>query len=76
MVRGLGLDRQPALLLTYFGNYRRVVYLAQTEDPDLQAMARRHADYLGLEYHYRPRGDEPLSLILRETLVQEEACPG
>ena len=76
VVRGLGLDRQPALLPTYFGNYRRVVYIAQTQDPELQAMARRHADFLGLEYHYQPRGDGPLSLTLRAALQQEDACPG
>ena len=39
--RGLGLDRHPELLPIYFGNYRRLVYLAQTDDPDLTARARR-----------------------------------
>ena len=33
--RGLGLDEHPELLEMYFGNYRRLVYLAQTEDPEL-----------------------------------------
>ena len=75
VIKGLGLDRQPALLPVYFGNYRRVVYLAQTEDPALQAMARRHAESLGLAYHYRPCGDGPLSLLLRPALAQEETCP-
>ena len=75
VIKGLGLDRQPALLPVYFGNYRRVVYLAQTEDPALQAMARRHAESLGLAYHYRPCGDGPLSLLLRPLLAQEETCP-
>ena len=74
VVSGLGLDRQPALLPVYFGNYRRVVYLAQTEDPGLQAMARRHAEFLGLEYHHRSCGDGPLSLALRPALAREEAC--
>jgi hypothetical protein len=74
VVRGLGLDRQPALLPVYFGNYRRVVYIAQTEDRELQAMARDHATYLGLEYHYRPCGDGPLSLALAPALAQEETC--
>ncbi|MDH3941955.1 MAG: DUF1638 domain-containing protein, partial [Xanthomonadales bacterium] len=40
VVRGLGLDRQPQLLPLYFGNYKRVVYLAQTESEELQALAR------------------------------------
>jgi hypothetical protein len=75
VVKGLGLDRQPALLPVYFGNYRRVVYIAQTEDPELQELAQRHAEYLGLEYDYRPCGDGPLSLLLRPLLAQEETCP-
>ena len=29
VIRGLGIDRHPELLPVYFGNYRRVVYLAQ-----------------------------------------------
>jgi hypothetical protein len=74
VVKGLGLDRKPALLPVYFGNYRRVVYIAQTEDRELQAMARSHADFLGLKYHYRPSGDGPLSLALAPALAREETC--
>jgi hypothetical protein len=74
VVRGLGLDRNPALLPVYFGNYRRVVYLAQAGDPQLQDLARRHAAFLGLEYHYRPCGDGPLSLVLKPLLTLEETC--
>ena len=51
--RGLGLDRHPDLLEDYFGNYRRVVYLAQTEDRVLTNEARRAADRLGLEFERR-----------------------
>jgi len=75
VVRGLGLDRQPALLPLYFGNYRRVVYLAQTDDAELEAMARRHADFLGLEYLHHPVGDDPLTLTLRPVLGEEAMCP-
>lgn len=49
--RGLGLDRWPELLEDYFGNYQRVVYLAQTEDPGLTAAAREAAGRLGLAFH-------------------------
>lgn len=69
VVRGLGLDRQPGLLPVYFGNYRRVVYIAQTDDAELQALARRHAEFLGLDYHFRPFGDAPLSGALDAILV-------
>lgn len=56
VVRGLGLDRHPELREDYFGNYRKLVYLAQTDDPDLDNAARRAATYLGLEYERRLTG--------------------
>ncbi len=46
--QGLGLDRHPELLPMYFGNYTRVVYLAQTDDPKLQSAAEEAAGRLGL----------------------------
>ena len=36
MYRGLGLDRHPELRDDYFGNYRRVVWLAQHRTPELE----------------------------------------
>ena len=33
VIEGLGLDRFPQLRDDYFGNYRRLVYLAQIDDP-------------------------------------------
>jgi hypothetical protein len=56
VIRGLGLDRHPELLPTYFGNYTRVVYLAQTQDPALTAAARRGASRLGLRFERRFTG--------------------
>jgi hypothetical protein len=47
VVRGLGLDRHPELLPIYFGNYRRLVYLAQTDDPTLTELATEAAERLG-----------------------------
>jgi len=47
VVRGLGLDRHPELLPVYFGNYRRLVFLAQTEDTALTARAEAAAQRLG-----------------------------
>jgi len=47
---GLGLDRWPHLLSDYFGNYTRVVYLAQTDDPELTARAEEAASRLGLRF--------------------------
>jgi Protein of unknown function (DUF1638) len=48
VVRSLGLDRHPELRDAYFGNYRRVVYLAQRPTPRLLAQARAAADRIGL----------------------------
>jgi hypothetical protein len=56
VIVGLGLDRHPELLPMYFGNYRRLVYLAQTDDPDLNARAQRAADRLGLAFERRSTG--------------------
>jgi hypothetical protein len=68
VVRGLGLDRHPGLRQHYFGNYRRVVYLAQTADAALRRQARAQADRLGLDFHYRFCGDRPLESALRPVL--------
>jgi hypothetical protein len=54
--RGLGLDRHPELLPDYFGNYRRLLYLAQTDDDELRARARAAAERLGLSYEERRTG--------------------
>jgi hypothetical protein len=51
--KGLGIDRHPELLPLYFGNYRRLVYLAQTDLPGLRAKAEAAAARLGLAYEYR-----------------------
>ena len=56
IIAGLGLDRHPELLPIYFGNYRRLVYLAQTDDPELTARAAAAADRLGLEFERRMTG--------------------
>ncbi len=46
----LGIDRHPELLPVYFGNYKRLVYLAQTDNDELTALARRAAAKLGLRF--------------------------
>ncbi|MFO1150915.1 MAG: DUF1638 domain-containing protein [Alsobacter sp.] len=50
MIRGLGLDRYPQLLKDYFGNYARVLYLAQTQDEALTRKAEQAAARLGLAF--------------------------
>jgi len=56
IIKGMGLDRYPRLLADYFGNYKRLVYLAQTEDRILQEKAKQAAERLGLSYEYRFTG--------------------
>lgn len=56
VIEGLGLDRHPELRDTYFGQYERLVYLAQTHDPDLAARAEAAAARLGLAYERRFTG--------------------
>jgi len=73
VVKGLGLDRQPQLKSAYFGNYRRVAYLAQTRSDELLGMARRQAEYLGLEFLHEYHGDEPLALALKPALEKDTA---
>jgi Protein of unknown function (DUF1638) len=52
----LGLDRYPELIRDILGNYRRVVYLAQNDDPDLRERAEECAASLGLEFEFRQTG--------------------
>jgi hypothetical protein len=56
MIKGLGLDRFPELLETYFGNYRQVVFLTQVPNDVLAAKAERAAERLGLPLIVRPTG--------------------
>jgi hypothetical protein len=56
VIRGLGIDRHPELEPMYFANYRRLVYLSQTDDADLLAKARAAADRLGLTFEHRHVG--------------------
>jgi len=46
----LGLDKYPELRSAYFGNYTRLVYLAQTDSQELTEMAQAAADKLGLRF--------------------------
>ena len=56
VIKGLGLDRFPQLRDDYFGNYCRVVHLAQFDDPETTAKAKAAADRLGLAFERRFTG--------------------
>lgn len=68
--RGLGLDRHPELRDRYFGNYRRLVYLSQAGDPELDARAREQARYLGLHYERQYCGLGPFDRAVGERIVR------
>lgn len=71
--RGMGLDRFPELKEDYFRNYRRLVYLAQTDDPELVAKAEGIAHYLELPLEVRPTGYGALETRLVEWMERHEA---
>jgi hypothetical protein len=64
VIEGLGIDRHPELLPLYFANYRRLVYLSQSEDPGLLEKARAAAERLGLAFEHRPTGLGGLATFL------------
>jgi len=72
IVKTFRLDEHPELLEMLFGNYRRLVYLAQTENPALTGMARAAAEKLGLQFERRITGYGELA----ERLVEFEARSG
>lgn len=65
--RGLKLDRHPQLVPQLFGNYARLVYLAQTDDPALDARAADAAARIGLAYERRWTGVGGLGALLPVT---------
>jgi len=71
--RGLGLDRYPELRDDYFGNYERVVWLAQDLTDELQLEAERAAAQLGLPLEIRQTGDSGLEQAL-ERLLEATPC--
>lgn len=62
--RPMGLDRHPELRDMYFGNYTKLVYQAQLDDPALDAKARDCAARLGLTYERRLTGYGDLATSL------------
>jgi Protein of unknown function (DUF1638) len=60
----MGLDRHPELRDMYFGNYTKLVYQAQLDDPALDAKAEACAARLGLAYERRFTGYGDLAVTL------------
>ena len=66
VVQEMGLDRYPELRDTYFGNYTRVVWLAQEPDDELRALAEDAAARIGLPLTVVDTGDHGLERALAD----------
>ncbi len=75
IIKGLGIDRHPELQPLYFGNYKRLVWLAQTRDEETGAKARAAARRLGLAFEVRHTGYGALAELLADA-QQAATVPG
>lgn len=66
VIKPMGLDRHPQLRDMYFGNYTKLVYQAQTDDPALTAKAQICAERLGLVFERRFTGYGDLKSELKK----------
>ena len=69
VVQEMGLDRYPELREAYFGNYTRVVWLAQSPDPELHALAEDAAASIGLPLTVVDTGDRGLERALADLVL-------
>ena len=65
VIRGLGLDEHPELFSSYFGHYRKLVYLGQAAGEGAIEEGRAIAARMGLAYEYRATGYGTLETSLR-----------
>jgi hypothetical protein len=65
IIKPMGLHRHPELRDLYFGNYEKLVYQAQTDDPALTEKAKAAAETLGLAFERRFTGYGDLEVTLK-----------
>lgn len=76
-MKPLGLDRHPELITDFFGNYEKLIYLAQTDDPELTRVAEDAAKLLGLKFERRLTGYGDLVAAMRHAdALKPAAKPG
>ena len=73
VIRGLGLDRHPELFASYFGNYRKLVYLGQAPESGSVDEARAIATRMGLAFEYRETGYGTLGKTLEFVVKRSDA---
>ena len=66
IMKPMGLDRHPELRDMYFGNYEKLIYQAQTDNPELTAKAKACAANLNLPFERRFTGYGDLKTALAE----------
>ncbi len=72
VIRGLGLDVHPELFSSYFGHYRKLVYLGQAATAASIEEGRAIAARMGLAYEYRATGYGALATSLKSAAERGE----
>lgn len=71
LIKPLGLDKHPELKEVYFGNYTRALYLAQSNDLELEKQAKLGAAFLGLDYQKQYTGFGDLAPALKQAIASK-----
>jgi len=72
VIRGLGLDRHPELFPSYFGSYRKLVYLGQMPDAGALECARAIATRMGLAFEFVQTGHGTLGTSLAAAMRRHQ----
>lgn len=72
VTRPLKFEQHPELRDAYFGNYRKLVYLSQKNDPALLAAAEAAARKLALEFAHVPVGYGELETGLKQVAARQQ----
>lgn len=70
VIKGLKLDQHPELRDQYFGNYTRVVYLSQEDNPSVRSLAKNAALFLGLDFEHEHCGYGDLQTGLESQILK------
>ena len=75
VIQGMGLDRRPELMSTYFAHYSQLLYLVQDPSRGFQEKARAAAATLGLQYSERVVGYGALGAALAQLQPSRTGAP-